>query len=106
MYKTIRQFYGSQEWRQCRDAYWSKKKGLCERCLANGIVRQGEQVHHKKRLTLNNINDPRITTNENNLELLCSECHEKEHKGDRTEMFSKKRYTVNAATGQISPREK
>lgn len=105
MYKSIREFYGSNEWRQCRNAYWAKKKGLCERCLKNGIIRHGDQVHHRIRLTVRNINDPEVTTNDNNLELLCRECHEIEHKGDRTNMFSKKRYVANAATGEVSPRE-
>ena len=73
--------------------------------MAKGIIRQGEQVHHIKRLTVTNINDPKITTNEDNLELLCRECHETEHKEHRTEMFSKKRYTVNQATGEVYERE-
>lgn len=105
MFSTIKEFYRSNQWRKCRDNYWKKKKGLCERCLAKGIITPGEEVHHKKRLTVNNINDPTITTNENNLELLCADCHHSEHKGDRTEMFSKKRYRVNQATGEVTPLE-
>lgn len=104
MYKSIREFYGSKEWRQCRNTYWSKRRGLCERCLAKGIIKQGDQVHHKKRLITRNINDPKITTNDDNLELLCSECHEAEHRGDRTDMFSKKRYIVDAETGRVIDR--
>lgn len=106
MYKSIREFYGSQEWRQCRNAYWSKHKGLCERCLQLGNIRQGEQVHHKVRLNARNINDPKIATNDDNLELLCRECHEAEHKGDRSDMFGKRRYIVDTITGGITPREK
>lgn len=44
----------------------------------------GDQVHHKKHLTPKNINDPEITLNWDNLELLCLDCHRKEHdKGHR-----------------------
>ena len=52
---------------------------LCERCLARGLIRQGDEVHHKIRLTPENINDPNISLNWENLEMLCKECHEKEH---------------------------
>ena len=101
MYHTIREFYSSNAWRKCRDNYWRKRKGLCERCLAKGILKKGDQVHHKKRLTIHNINDPRVTTNEDNLEVLCKECHEEEHKPNRTTMFSKKRYVVDRQTGRV-----
>ena len=104
MYKTIKEFYRSKEWQKCRDYYWQKRRGLCERCLAKGIIRQGDEVHHKTRLTVSNINDPRITTNEENLELLCRQCHQEEHKPNRTNMFSKKRYTVDQQTGQVYER--
>ena len=39
----------------------------------------GTQVHHKIRLTPFNINNPEITLSYKNLELLCDDCHEKEH---------------------------
>lgn len=31
-------------------------------------------------MTENNINDPQITLNHDNLELLCNSCHSREHK--------------------------
>lgn len=105
MYTTIRQFYGSIAWQRCRQAYASKKKYLCERCLAKGIVKEGVQVHHKKRLTLDNINNSAITLNEDNLELLCKECHEAEHADDRTRMFSKRRYVIDKYTGHVTVKE-
>ena len=101
MYTDIRQFYNSIAWHRCREIYAKKKKYLCERCLAKGIVREGTQVHHKKRLTLENINNSSITLNEDNLELLCRECHETEHADDRSRMFSKKRYVIDKKTGEV-----
>ncbi len=104
MYESIKQFYKSNEWRRCRQSYFKLRKGLCERCLAQGIVQVGDEVHHKKRLTLSNINNPKVTLNYDNLELLCAKCHQDEHKDDRTQMFSKRRYTVNA-DGSVIPKD-
>ena len=59
----------------------------------------GEEVHHKVRLTLGNINDENITVNFNNLELLCRNCHIDEHRDDRR---NEKRYSVDA-DGTVSP---
>ena len=73
------QFYNSREWAQCREAYIASKQGLCQRCLARGEINPGEIVHHKQWLTRENINDPSVTLNWDNLELLCWSCHNKEH---------------------------
>ena len=34
---------------------------------------------HQIRLTVDNVNDTNISLNQDNLELLCKECHNKEH---------------------------
>lgn len=68
-------FYVSQEWISCRRAYAKSKGKMCERC-----GEAGTQVHHKVRLTPQNITDPNVTMNWDNLELLCDECHHNEHK--------------------------
>lgn len=78
-------FYGTEAWKQCRIEFRKAKGGLCERCLARGIINAGSrkcplQVHHKIRLTTENINDPSVTLNWDNLELLCKDCHEAEHR--------------------------
>ena len=73
-------FYRSIAWQQCRAAYVKSKSGLCERCLKMGLDTPGAEVHHKVRLTPENINDPSVTLNWNNLELLCEHCHGQEHK--------------------------
>ncbi|MEO2848988.1 HNH endonuclease, partial [Lacticaseibacillus paracasei] len=36
-------------------------------------------VHHKHYITADNINDPSITLNWDNLEYLCFDCHQEEH---------------------------
>ena len=90
--------YVSPEWRKTREAYAKSKGGLCERCLKNGIIKAGAIVHHKIHLTKVNINDPSVSLDWNNLELLCRECHALEH-------GSGKRYAVDIY-GRVSPREK
>ena len=71
--EAVQAFYSTRVWRMAREAYRSKKI-FCERC---GDV--GTQVHHKKRLTFENMNDPMIALDSSNLMLLCDACHEKEH---------------------------
>lgn len=105
MYKSIKQFYSSKEWRNCRNGYYAKAKGLCERCLSKGIIKAGTEVHHIKRLTLENVNNPQIATNYDNLELLCYECHHAEHYADAVERNSKRRYMVDKQTGKVYVRE-
>lgn len=72
-------FYKSHAWQACRDAYVETVGGLCERCLRRGEVTAGEIVHHKIALTPKNINNPSVTLNFANLELVCQTCHNKAH---------------------------
>lgn len=74
-----RAFYHSKAWKRCRSEYISKVGGICERCYAKGIVRPGYIVHHKEYVSLNNICDPNILLNHDNLEYLCFDCHQHEH---------------------------
>ena len=71
-----RSFYKSKAWIKCRNAYISKRinidGGLCEECKDN----LGYIVHHKEHLTKNNIDDPEISLNEDNLEFVCKTCHD------------------------------
>lgn len=73
--KFAKSFYNSEVWKSCRDYIFKKNYGLCEIC-----GRPGEEVHHKEFLTAININDPNITTGENNLMLLCKTCHFEQHR--------------------------
>lgn len=76
-------FYKTKAWQNCRDSYMKYKGGLCELCLAKGIYRPAEIVHHKIHLTPDNINDPAITLNWDNLQALCRDCHGEVHGGRR-----------------------
>ncbi len=81
MKEFAEKFYSSQQWKDCRKAYAASVGNLCERCLKDGIITPGEAVHHKIRLTPANINDPSVTLNFQNLEVLCREHHAQEHNG-------------------------
>ncbi len=83
MREAIQPFYSSRAWKNCRAEYVKSVGGLCERCRQRGIINAGSkkrplEVHHKIRLTAANINDPRVTLNWDNLELLCKDCHDEE----------------------------
>ncbi len=64
--------------------------------MKNGQIVHGKIVHHRIHLTESNINDPAITLAFNNLELLCHDCHNKEHFKNE----SGARYTFDA-NGEI-----
>lgn len=49
-------------------------------CQAEGCYNPAQEVHHIQPLTPDNIDDPEIATNPDNLIALCRDCHFKEHK--------------------------
>lgn len=80
---AIEAFYVSWKWRKCRTAYAKSVGNMCERCRRRGIIEVGSkknplETHHIIPLTDDNINDPNITLNWNNMELLCKRCHDEE----------------------------
>ena len=106
IYKTIREFYGSKQWQTTRTAYRKYAKGLCERCLKIGLCNPAEEIHHKIRLTKDNINDPKITLSFDNLEALCISCHDKEHEHDQQNRYGsryreQRRYFIDNKTGKV-----
>lgn len=66
-----KKFYNSKQWQQCRKAFIASKMGICERCGKPNC----KQVHHKEELSELNIDNPEITLNWANFELLCDVCH-------------------------------
>ena len=76
-------FYSSWPWIRCARSYRASRSGLCERCLSKGLIVPGDEVHHKVKLTPENISDPAVSLNWDNLELLCKKCHMEEHRPTR-----------------------
>lgn len=75
---------------------------MCERCLTRGLITPGEEVHHKTPLTTDNISDPNVTLNFDNLMLLCDTCHKQIHQ----ELRSRSRRWTADSDGKIFSREK
>ena len=73
--KALHNFYKSNEWQLARQIKITQVNGECERC-----GKPGQEVHHIKRLNVNNIKDVSVSLDQNNLEFLCKDCHNKEHK--------------------------
>jgi len=82
-------FYSSKAWQHTRTAYAKSKGNLCEVCLSKGLIKPCEIVHHKIELNPDNINDPNVTLNWNNLQAVCRDCHASIH--DRR----KRRYKID-----------
>lgn len=74
-----KRFYKSKLWERTRALYAQSVGGLCERCLKNGIYTPGKVVHHRIYLDDQKLRVPEIALSYDNLELLCQECHNKEH---------------------------
>lgn len=68
------QFYWSKEWRSVRDYYLAKTNYLCELCGKPAKI-----VHHKIWLDEDNLDDLEISLNEENLQSVCHDCHNKIH---------------------------
>lgn len=93
------QFYNSDAWRDCREAFLQSKDYLCERCATPDDPIVAKIAHHKVYLTKENINDPYISLSWGNLEALCQDCHNKEHHKSQR----KKRYTFDADGNIVIP---
>lgn len=81
--EAVEAFYTSRKYRKCKKEYAKSVGNLCERCLKRGIINSGTKKqplenHHKIPLNDDNINDPSITLNWDNFELLCKKCHDEE----------------------------
>jgi 5-methylcytosine-specific restriction endonuclease McrA len=71
---AINRFYRSAAWQQARLIKITSANGRCEKC--GGV---GEEVHHIIHVTPSNVEDLKVTLNQDNLILLCKDCHNKEH---------------------------
>lgn len=68
-------FYQRKAWKSCKDSYIDKRRlidgGFCEICG----YRLGEEVDHIIELNGDNVNNPDVALNHENLQYLCKECH-------------------------------
>ena len=73
-------FYTTWAWRKCAAGYKTSVGGLCERCRRKGMITPAAEVHHKIKLTKENVNKPEVALNWGNLEALCETCHKDMHR--------------------------
>ena len=73
-----KKFYRSKEWQVTREYILKRDNYLCQRC-----GEPAEEIHHIIRLTPQNITDPKVTMNPDNLISLCKNCHFEEHKTEK-----------------------
>ena len=74
-------FYQTKQWKKVRQAYWYEQGGKCERCDNEDTDDMTMIVHHKDHLTEEDIQKGNFKKmyGFENLELLCIDCHNKEH---------------------------
>lgn len=101
MKEYAKDFYQSVAWKRTRQTVIKRANGLCERCRAAGLYVPGVIVHHKKYITPGNIHDVGVTLNPENLEYLCEDCHNKEHKAK-----TNGRYRFGSDGRLLPPKEK
>ena len=74
----IHAFYCRKEWLDLAQACKIKSGGECARC-GNINDMSDLRPHHKIELTLENMDDPLVALNPDNIEVLCRECHDTIH---------------------------
>ncbi|MHC1749462.1 MAG: HNH endonuclease [Cellulosilyticaceae bacterium] len=72
--------YASKEWRELRHNLIVERKPICQRCNTYYPDTSKLIGHHKIELNEINVNDPNIVFNPDNIEIICSDCHNKEHR--------------------------
>lgn len=84
-YKKNNYFYKSKEWELLRkqiilERQQKQNDVICERCNKSILIKKDVIGHHKIHLTEANVNDYMVSLNPENIELICLDCHNKEHK--------------------------
>lgn len=101
MREFAKAFYKSSQWRNVRGYCMIRDHYLCVKC-----GEPAAEVHHIVHLSPQNINDPSISLNPDNLISLCRKCHFEEHRGEHS--FGRKNEEENPyefdENGQIVPK--
>ena len=75
-----KQFYASKAWIDLAMICKVQAAGICGRCGLAVVEPKLLIAHHKTALTPDNINEPQIALNPELIEVLCLDCHNKEHR--------------------------
>lgn len=68
-----RKFRSSAQWQRKRLQILARDKYLCRLCLAQGIIKRGNEVHHIIKIRTNES----LKLEDSNLITLCHDCHER-----------------------------
>ncbi len=79
MYKSVAEFYWSNEYKKFARYAKIKSNGKCAHC-GNVCAYSFLRAHHTIELTLENVNDPTIALNLKNIEVICHDCHNRVHR--------------------------
>ena len=96
-----RHIYASQKWQRLRLRLIAGSNGICTMCNGS-FASEYLRVHHKTELNEFNITDANMVYGEDNLQVVCSGCHNKLHdrardKGTPRERPERKVYIVTGA---------
>lgn len=83
MADKIHAFYCSGPWRKLSYKLKIERGGKCERCPFVAATEKEWSMligHHKIELTDDNVDDPTVALNPDNVEIICLNCHNKEHR--------------------------
>lgn len=72
-------FYTCSTWRAVRARKIAESDGICSRCGRVFNDTSKLIVHHKQYLTGDDYNNPSLAYSDDNLEVICLDCHNKEH---------------------------
>ena len=75
-------FYKSKRWQKCREGFIQSRQAIDGGLCQNGCGQLGFIVHHKIKLTPENIENPSIAVGWDNLEFVCKDCHDRIHDQD------------------------
>jgi 5-methylcytosine-specific restriction endonuclease McrA len=92
-------FYKSKQWQAVRREVLRRDLYMCQDCKVN----RAEEVHHIQEITPENIGDPNITLNPNNLTSLCHTCHTKITQGANGDIVSGYCFDENGQVVQSPP---
>ncbi len=73
------QFYNSKKWRDLRKVLVIESKGMCNNCGKTILDTSKLIANHKIALTDDNVTNPSISLNRDNLEIICINCHNQYH---------------------------
>ena len=76
----LHKFYTTKAWRDLAYSLKIQANGSCNRCGHNVIDFKYLIGHHKIELSEDNVEDVSVSLNPDNIEVICHDCHNKEHR--------------------------